>query len=416
MKMSTYSDASLIYYPSGYKAGKAYSLKPTDGSGDLTFTRASTATRVNESGLIESVATGVPRIDFTGGGCGKLLLEPQRTNLMFPSNVSTNWSSIGGTTVTANVTTSPDGTLNATGMYESNTTSVFVMYKDANVSLGSVSIYAIVKTNGRNIQLGDLGGGGGESAKFDLVNGTIIAQNTSNNAYIESYGNGWYKVGFSITKSGTLLRFGIYTLDYETSATTHAGDSTKGIFIYQVQGEQGSYSTSIIPTTTTAVTRVKDDLSLNSASVATIAPTSGFTLFMDFYLSQDQETARFSLFDNAYQNYVYLGSQDRPTNQSIRCEIRGSGVRFINYEPSFTSVGRHKMAVKFLTSGIKVYLDGVEVASSGANAGLSASFQNIVVGRDYPPTAGAIARSITESFMIFPTALSDAEIIALTTL
>jgi hypothetical protein len=39
--MSTYDDASLIYYPSGYKAGTAYSLKPTDGSGDLTFTRAS---------------------------------------------------------------------------------------------------------------------------------------------------------------------------------------------------------------------------------------------------------------------------------------------------------------------------------------------------------------------------------------
>lgn len=80
--MSTYDDASLIYYPSGYKAGTAYSLKPTDGSGDLTFTRASTATRVNAAGLIESVATGVPRIDYTGGGCGKLLLEPQRTNVV----------------------------------------------------------------------------------------------------------------------------------------------------------------------------------------------------------------------------------------------------------------------------------------------------------------------------------------------
>jgi hypothetical protein len=39
--MSLYDDASLILYPSGYKAGTAYSLKPTDGSGDLTFTRAS---------------------------------------------------------------------------------------------------------------------------------------------------------------------------------------------------------------------------------------------------------------------------------------------------------------------------------------------------------------------------------------
>jgi hypothetical protein len=54
--MSTYNDASLIYYPSGYKAGTAYSLKPTDGSGDLTFTRASSATRVNAAGLIETAS------------------------------------------------------------------------------------------------------------------------------------------------------------------------------------------------------------------------------------------------------------------------------------------------------------------------------------------------------------------------
>jgi hypothetical protein len=73
-------------------------------------------------------------------------------------------------------------------MYETNTTSNFVLYKDFTVATGAVSIYAIVKTNGRNIQLGDLGGGGSENARFNLVDGTVIAQNTSNNAYIESYG------------------------------------------------------------------------------------------------------------------------------------------------------------------------------------------------------------------------------------
>ena len=111
--MSTYDDASLIYYPSGYKAGKAYSLKPTDGSGDLTFTRASTATRVNESGLIESVATGVPRIDFTSG-CGKLLLEPQRSNsALYSSEFDNAYWVKSNATITANSTTSPDGTTNA---------------------------------------------------------------------------------------------------------------------------------------------------------------------------------------------------------------------------------------------------------------------------------------------------------------
>ena len=55
--MSLYDEASLIAYPSGYKESKIYAQKPIDGSGDLTFTRASSGTRVNEQGLIETAST-----------------------------------------------------------------------------------------------------------------------------------------------------------------------------------------------------------------------------------------------------------------------------------------------------------------------------------------------------------------------
>ncbi|MGA0081580.1 MAG: hypothetical protein ACO3IT_07435, partial [Ilumatobacteraceae bacterium] len=49
------NQASLVYIPSGYKEDTAYSVIPTDGSGDLTFTRASDGTRVNSAGLVENV-------------------------------------------------------------------------------------------------------------------------------------------------------------------------------------------------------------------------------------------------------------------------------------------------------------------------------------------------------------------------
>ena len=57
-----YDQASLVMVPSGYKAGKVYSQKPLSTDGELTFSRASTATRINASGLIESVASDVPRL------------------------------------------------------------------------------------------------------------------------------------------------------------------------------------------------------------------------------------------------------------------------------------------------------------------------------------------------------------------
>jgi hypothetical protein len=78
---------SLALIPSGYKASKVYSVLPTDGTGDFTFTRSGNATRVNSEGLIELVSTNVPRlnyplIDGVVQGCPSLLLEPQRINLV----------------------------------------------------------------------------------------------------------------------------------------------------------------------------------------------------------------------------------------------------------------------------------------------------------------------------------------------
>ena len=46
---------SLAMIPSGYKAGKVYSVLPESGVGDFDFTRGTTATRINSSGLIETV-------------------------------------------------------------------------------------------------------------------------------------------------------------------------------------------------------------------------------------------------------------------------------------------------------------------------------------------------------------------------
>jgi hypothetical protein len=84
--MSLLDTASLIVTPNGYKASKLYSIVPSDGTGDMTFSRTgNTATRVNSSGVIETVNANIPRLDYTDSTCPKLLLEPQRTNLLLNS-------------------------------------------------------------------------------------------------------------------------------------------------------------------------------------------------------------------------------------------------------------------------------------------------------------------------------------------
>jgi len=83
--------ASLVLIPSGYKEDVVYSQIPTDGSGDLSFTRASNGTRINSAGLVE--------------------VTPW--NLVGYSNTFNNavWSTIG-TTLTSGQT-DPNGGANA---------------------------------------------------------------------------------------------------------------------------------------------------------------------------------------------------------------------------------------------------------------------------------------------------------------
>ncbi len=75
----------LILTPNGYKAGKNYSIKPTDGSGDFTMSRGTSKTRVNKDKVIESVGNDVLPADYTNADCPVLALEPQRTNLVHNS-------------------------------------------------------------------------------------------------------------------------------------------------------------------------------------------------------------------------------------------------------------------------------------------------------------------------------------------
>ena len=83
-----FNSASLVITPNGVKTSKLYSIKPSDGTGDLIVTRNTSAIRVNESGVIVDVPANVARIDYSTGQPA-ILAEPQRTNLVFPSDIAT---------------------------------------------------------------------------------------------------------------------------------------------------------------------------------------------------------------------------------------------------------------------------------------------------------------------------------------
>src|SRR6056297_1427264 len=126
--------AKVILTPNGYKAGKNYSIKPTDGSGDFTMSRSTSKTRVNKDKVIESVGNDVLPADYSNADCPVLAIEPQRTNLLQYSEEFNNAAWIkDNVTITPNDAVAPDGTTTADKLVEDTSSSQHRIFFDSNL-------------------------------------------------------------------------------------------------------------------------------------------------------------------------------------------------------------------------------------------------------------------------------------------
>ena len=138
---------TLAMIPSGYKLNKVYSVLPTDGSGDLITARTTTARRVNSGGLIEEVAIGVPRLDYTDGSCPSLLLEPSSTNLITQSEsfANTYWNK-SGASIQGDASTA--GAEKATNGNFASSSDWAIVNSDSNATSAIANGYLKLKTSG----------------------------------------------------------------------------------------------------------------------------------------------------------------------------------------------------------------------------------------------------------------------------
>lgn len=269
--MSLFNEASLYISPNGVKAGKLYAVKPTDGSGDLTVTRATSATRVNASGVIETVSANVPRLDYTNGSCPSILVEPQRTNMFTYSEQFDNLSWVkDNSTITTNSITSPNGTLTADKVSEDNTNNVHgVRNLYTGGGTNSISVYA---KKAERDYICVFTGGGNLGGYFDLNNGTTLGTFGSVTTKIKDVGNGWYRC--TLISSGSVLSYGSIAISNNGATLVYTGTTGSGVYIWGAQAEAGSYATSYIPTTTASVTRNADVITYSTITgITTITET-----------------------------------------------------------------------------------------------------------------------------------------------
>jgi hypothetical protein len=347
---------------------------------DYIETGASTA----QAGILEDL----PRLDYSGGAsCPALLLEPQRTNLVTQSeyfNVPP-WSEyyFGGGSLTRTFGyESPEGNNNA--------------YKfDVVVGTGGVLLTQNITINPANAQTLSVwmkGENGGEKVRLALRNSGSAGASGG----IMTLTSEWARYDVTLTTDAANRGF-----QFRMLSSNGVVDQT--IYVWGAQLEEGSYPTSYIPTYGSAVTR-SGEATLTSAN--TFDSLSSFTWFFEISrlgFSSDSAGSALSLRDSSGAEQIRCHF-DSPSEQiRFRDALNGyATMRSISVSADTT----YKMCLVCDGVTTKLFLDGIQ---SGGEYTIVSQFD---VDRIYMNGSGFICNQL----LLFPTALTDSECIALTTL
>jgi hypothetical protein len=355
----------------------------------------------------------LPRLDYrnadgTLSSTPRLLLEPQRTNLLTYSNTFTNlaWFKVNAS-ITSDAIISPDGTQNASKLVESTANDSHHIYQNA-LSTGSNTFTFYAKAGERKFVYA-YADNVGQGKCFDLENGTvganIIASPTSSS--ITPAGNGWYRCSITITiVVGTALRIGTCS---SNGTFSYLGNGTSGLFIYGAQVEAGAYATTYIPTTTAAVTRLADACSVTGVADL-IGQTEG-TLFAEFAVPLNESITRsLVLSSSTVANRAAIST----FAGSVFARVDVGGVNQVNSNATMTVTNMNKVAFRYKENDFAVYVNGVKVITD--TSGITFPAGTLDRFAFIQPDSTSAFNGTVSKIAFYNTGLIDSQLQSLTTL
>jgi hypothetical protein len=393
---------------------------------DFTFTRNSSATFLNSSGLIETSAIDVPRIDYSTGEPA-FLLEPQSTNLLPYSEdfTQSDWSKTRST-ITPNATISPDGTLNADKLVCNADNNSHVVSELTNAGLNSAVVFSCfakksdydyivlrLTDNAANVN----GGVNAYQVNFDLTNGTVVANEqfggTSLNPFwgVEDYGNGWYRCHLGMTKGNDATRIdgAIYLLNRASPINNpiFLGDNISGTYIWGAQLEELPYATSYIPTNGSTVTRSAE---LCVDATPTINSEEG-VLYAEINTKTDDTDKAISISDGSGNNRIWVGYST--SNKRVYSLVYSSNVlQAAMFKSLVNEEDFVKVACRYKENDFSLWVNGVKEGED--TVGITPLNMN-ELSFDLGATGGYFYGN-TKDLKIYDKALTDDELAKLTTI
>jgi hypothetical protein len=324
----------------------------------------------------------IPRIDYTGGGCPSILLEPERTNYARYSqqfDVSETWAQLNSPTITPNTHTAPDGTLTAytftAGAASAQIQQVFATGTSGVSYTGSVYIKRLFGSGNVRIR---------------------VSENTNTTIAVTS---DWTRVSFtatSTTSNQIRIGFNISTI----------GDS---VAIWGAQLEEGAYPTSYIPTTIGTSTRIADAVS--KTGISDLINSEEGVFFIEFKTLSETGTFRQFNLSKDSGNRIYISKRGDNGKVEFRMANPSGNLNFSFVEN--TTNDFVKVAFRYGLNDFAVFINGVNknVTSTG-NVFASGTLNTLQF--DSPLSQPFFGK--VKQLALFPTPLSNDQCIALTTL
>jgi hypothetical protein len=386
MASSTFDNASIFITPSGYKASFLYPTKPL-GTADFSVTRATTAYRTNASGILESVASGVPRLDYpAAGGCPALLVEPAATNLFRASEPAVDPGQGVRTNITFEANTWNVG-LSGSVIFEDN--AVNRIYQNTASLSGAHTLFFLAKrTDNGVVSDADIRG------MFN--NSGVVTTFTlwKDNIYI----------GRAFAGSVSGASNGVFK---DASRTANRVEVSA---IMIVAGDVQLSPSSYIKTTGATATRNADVINKTGVS-GFIGQTEG-TVYAEVDLSRVNTNPLIVISDGGDANRIQISFLSA-TSLFATIRVAGASANYSVTIPTIPAAGGvYKMALGYKVNDYCFALNGTTYADTSSRAVPACN----KIGLGTSATELAFLNDRIRAAAIYTTRLTDSELAALTTL
>jgi len=422
----------------GYFPSPSMTMTMVDGNNLLdsrvTFTRADSttcATYFNSSGVLATAAANVARFDYdpstTPATPRGLLIEESRTNLLTYSRDMTNAAWTKTDTTPTRTQVGIDGTANsACLMTEGSTLTAYtITAAGATVTAGATITASLVMKYGNcpwiRINCTDQTGANGYAAWFNIQTGTLgstgaLGTGTAVTSSITNLGGGWYRCVVSCIPSGSYTSAGCsFNSASANGNTNRVSGATYTVDMAQL--EVGAFATSPIATTSAAVTRAADIPIMSGTNVTSWLNQSGGTFVAKYIFPNAYGTNQFVLaasVGGSASNRIQMDGRVASTAVTEAATISGGATSSdVSTIASLTTGSLVKTAYAYSAAGFSLSANAATPVTSGAAALPVGTVNTLNIGCDWANAEQL--NSWLQSLTYYPTALSSAQLQALTT-